>query len=343
MSGSSRTRGFRAGVTGALVCSVALVLGGCGLVSTKEDRKFAEKLADEHYPGVLEIIGARKLIPQGGGSEITFSVADDRDAVVRIRVDAEAGTCNTHACAKVLDDAVKSARSEAARLRLMTRTFKSCGYEVIGIEPSSGGLWIVASPTNATVTRVLADIGSCVRRWVEADEEQGRPAQARGAWVNLASPAAAARRPAGKKSQPTAMRLSETPLLASLQSHPYYLASYSMTDGRIDTTGSARIVRPFETQQEFSRTVQEAVKTHLRASYPSVQVSDLQGVWSLEPGTVDRLTGYVLYCERPDGKQRCLGDQAVLVTTDVRGNPLGKPRPVGKVREGRGPLQLPAG
>ncbi|MFJ6462431.1 SCO7460 family lipoprotein [Streptomyces sp. NPDC091387] len=338
-SGTPRRIGAR--LTGALMCSVALVLGGCGVLTTKEDRRFAETLADEHYPGVLRVVEVRKLFPQAGGSEVAFSVTGDPDAVVRIRVDAAAGTCHTHDCRKVLDDAVGRGRSEAARLRLLTRTFRSCGHEVIGVEPSSGAPWIVASPTDATVSRVLDDIGSCVRRWVEEDGHSGGTAHARGASVNIASPAAARRRPAGKKSQPTAMRLSETRLLASLQSRPYFVASYSASQGRIDTTGSARIVQPFETRQRFAATVGAAVRARLRASYPNVRMSAYQGVWRLEPGTVDRLTGYVLYCERPDGEKRCLGDRAVVVTTDARGEPVGEVREAGKVREGRGPLRLP--
>lgn len=237
MGGPSGTRRVRAGVTGALVCAVALTLAGCGVVSTKEDRRFAEKLAEAHYPGVLRVIGARTLFPQSGGSEITFAVADDPDAVVRMRVDAEAGTCNTHACKGVLDDAVERGRSEAAGLRVLIRTFRSCGYEVVGVEPSSGAPWIVASLTNATVTRVLADIGSCVRKWKEPDTRGDRPAGRPGASVNLASPSVAGNRPAGNKSQPTAMRLSETRLLAALQSRPYYAASYTAADGRLDTAG----------------------------------------------------------------------------------------------------------
>ncbi|WUW26083.1 hypothetical protein OG521_37100 [Streptomyces sp. NBC_01463] len=341
MGGPPGTRRFRAGVTGALVCAVALTLAGCGVVSTKEDRRFAEKLAEAHYPGVLRVIGARTLFPKSGGSEITFAVADDPDAVVRMRVDAEAGTCNTHACKGVLDDAVERGRSEAAGLRVLIRTFRSCGYEVVGVEPSSGAPWIVASLTNATVTRVLADIGSCVRKWKEPDTRGDRPAGRPGASVNLASPSVAGNRPAGNKSQPTAMRLSETRLLAALQSRPYYAASYTAADGRLDTAGRARIVRPFATQQRFARTAQQAVRTQLLATHPRVQVSEFSGVWSLEPGTVDRLTGYVLYCEEPDRDKRCLGDKAVVVTTDVRGNPVGQPRPVGTVRQGRGPLRLP--
>lgn len=341
MNGSSGTRRLGAGLTGALMCAVALVLGGCGVLSTKEDRRFAEELADAHYPGLLHVIAARKLFPQAAGSEVSFSVADDPDAVVRIRVDAEAGTCNTHPCQGVLDDAVARGRSEAARLRVLITTFDDCGHEVIGVEPSSGAPWIVASPSNATVTQVLRDIGTCVRRWTEADAQSGGTAHARGASVNIASPSAARHRPAGRKPEPTAMRLSETPLLAALQSRPYFVASYSASRGRIDTTGSARIVQPFEARERFAATVQAAVRERLRASHPDVVVSEFQGVWRLEPGTVDRLTGYVLYCERPDGQKRCLGDRAVVVTTDVRGEPVGALREIGKVREGRGALRLP--
>ncbi|MFD0020001.1 SCO7460 family lipoprotein [Streptomyces sp. NPDC058382] len=341
MDGSSGRRGLGAGLTGMLMCTVALMLGGCGVLSTKEDRGFAEKLADEHYPGVLEVIEVHKLFPQAGGSEVVYSVAGDADAVVRIRVDAKAGTCNTHPCRKVLDDAVARGRTEADRLRLLIRTFESCGHEVIGVEPSTGAPWVVASPTNATVTRVLQDLGSCVRRWADADARYGGTANARGASVNIASPAVAEHRPAGRNSHPTAMRLSERSLLAALQSRPYYAAGYPASRGRVDTTGSARIVQPFETRQRFAATVQRAVKEQLSATYPNVQVSGYDGVWRLEPGTVDRLTGYVLYCERSDGEKRCLGDRAVLVTTDVRGRPVGEFRPVGKVREGRGPLRLP--
>lgn len=340
MGGSSGTRGFGAGAAGALVCSVALMLGGCAAVSTKEDRRFAEELAETYHPGDLRVIGADKLFPKAGGSEITFSVTDDPDAVVRMRVDAEAGTCNTHSCRGVLDDAVERGRQEAARLRVLVDTFKDCGHEVIAVEPSSGAPWIVASLTDESVTRVLKDIGSCVRRWREADSGKDRSA-VRGASVNLASPSVAQERPAGKASQPTAMRLSATPLLAALQSHPYYIAGYTATDGRIDPAGRARIVRPSESRREFARTVHRAVEARLRTSYPRVQVSDYDWVWRLEPGTVERLTGYVLYCEEPDGEKTCLGDQAVVVTTDVHGAPVGELRPVGRVREGRGPLRLP--
>lgn len=132
--------------------------------------------------------------------------------------------------------------------------------------------------------RARGDIGSCVRRWTEADARSGGTAHARGASVNIASPAVAQRRPAARTSRPTAMRLSETRLLATLQSRPYFVASYSAARGRIDTAGSARIVQPFETRQRFAATVRAAVLEQLRLSHPHVRVSEFQGVWRLEPG-----------------------------------------------------------
>ncbi|MGW2659143.1 SCO7460 family lipoprotein, partial [Streptomyces sp. NPDC001478] len=163
MGGVRGRHGTRAGMAGALLCSVALLLSGCGVLDTKDDRRYAEKLADEHYPGMLRVIGARTLFPQSEGSEISFAVADDPDAVVRLRVDAGKGTCNSHPCLGVLDEAVTRGRAEARRLRLMIRTFAACGYEVIAYEPASGAPWIVGSLTNDTVKATLADIGACVR------------------------------------------------------------------------------------------------------------------------------------------------------------------------------------
>lgn len=70
-------------------------------------------------------------------------------------------------------------------------------------------------------------------------------------------------------------------------------------------------------------------------------VTGYQGVWRLEPGTVDRLKGYVLFCEGPVDPRGCLGDHAVAVTADLQGNPVGEFQMIRNVREGRGPLRLP--
>lgn len=71
-------------------------------------------------------------------------------------------------------------------------------------------------------------------------------------------------------------------------------------------------------------------------------MSTYQWIWRLEPGRVDRQTGYVLFCPEPDERGRCVNsDDAALVTTDEHGNPVGKVRLVHDVREGTGMLRLP--
>ncbi|WP_330242051.1 SCO7460 family lipoprotein [Streptomyces sp. NBC_00525] len=342
MGGSRGRRRAGVSVAGVLTGALALALTGCGVVTTtKEDRAYAEKLAETHYPGLLRVIEAHTLIPEASGSEVVFAMTDNPDAVVRIRVDAEAGTCNTHGCREVLDKAVERGRQEGAAVRALVDTFRRCGHEVLAVDPQTGAPWIAASLTNSTVSTLIADLGGCARQWKEAAPRSDGDA-VKGASVNVVSPSVAAKRRKAPKSQPTAMRLSGSSLRASLGSHAYYSVGYGAKDGRVDpSSGSARIVRPFKERQEFAAAVHSAVADRLRADHPRVQVSDFEWVWRLEPGTVDRVTGYVLYCEEPDGEKSCLGDLAVLVTTDLEGNPVGELRHVGKVREGRGPLRLP--
>lgn len=340
MAGSRRRR-LRAGIIAALSGSLALLLGACGVLSTDEDRQLAQELSEKHFPGQLKVIGAHTLFPGTGGSEITFSVTDDRDAVVRLGVDSEKGTCDYKACEQAMGDAITRGRTEAAGSRVLRDTFKACGYEVIAVDRTGGAPYIVARPTNPTVTQVITEVGACVQRWVTAGGTQGQLAKKGGVAVNLVSPRVAARRDLGKESWPTTMRLSHSGLLASLAERPYFSVGYDIVEGRVDTKGRARIVRPLELKEEFGRTVEKAVREKLRPTYPQVRTTVYAGMWRLEPGTVDRQTGYVLFCERPAGKKRCLGDHAVVVTTDVRGNVLGEPRIERDIREGRGALRLP--
>ncbi|NEE45197.1 hypothetical protein G3M55_11340, partial [Streptomyces sp. SID8455] len=103
-----------------------------------------------------------------------------------------------------------------------------------------------------------------------------------------------------------------------------------------------RAVRPFKESQAFGKTVQDAVREELRATYPNVVMSTYQWVWRLEPGRIDRQTGYLLFCPEPGERGRCdNSDDAVLVTADEHGNPVGKIRIVHDVREGTGALRLP--
>ncbi|MET9704233.1 SCO7460 family lipoprotein [Streptomyces griseus] len=344
MAGSCR-RGWRAGLTGALAGSLAVLLGACGVVDTKDDRRAAEELAEKHFPGQLRAIGARTLFPGSGGSEVTFAVTDDRDAVVRLRIDtdrADGGTCDREDCADVLAEAVRRGRQQAEDFRTLKGAFDACGYEVVALGPTGTPPYVVAELTNATVTRVLGEIGECVQRWVTASGADSTLAKAQASYVNVVSPSVADRRDRGQASWPTVMRLTRSDLLGSLTKHAYYSASYEIAAGRVDTTGSARVVRPFRERQEFGDTVQNAVKEQLRATYPRVVMSTYQWIWRLEPGRVDRQTGYVLFCPEPDARGQCVNsDDAALVTTDEHGNPVGRIRLVHDVREGTGALRLP--
>ncbi|MET7871204.1 SCO7460 family lipoprotein [Streptomyces cyaneofuscatus] len=338
----SRRRQWRAAATCVLAGSLVALLGACGVVTTKEDRRAAVELADKHFPGQIKAIGARTLFPGTGGSEVTFAVADDRDAVVRLRINADKGTCDSKECAGVLAETVARGRAEAAAYRTLRDAFDACGYEVIALGPTGTPPYVVAELTNATVRRVLADIGGCVQRWVTASGADTPLAKAKASYVNVVSPAVAGKRDRGKDSWPTLLRLTRSDLVASLTKHTYHSASYDIVDGRVDTTGSARVVRPFKESQAFGKTVQDAVREELRATYPNVVMSTYQWVWRLEPGRIDRQTGYLLFCPEPGERGRCVNsDDAVLVTADERGNPVGKIRIVHDVREGTGVLRLP--
>ncbi|CAM5365389.1 SCO7460 family lipoprotein [Streptomyces griseus] len=341
----SRRRGWRAALTGTLAGSLVVLVGACGVVDTKDDRRAAEELAEKHFPGQLRAIGARTLFPGTGGSEVTFAVTDDRDAVVRLRIDtdqADQGLCDRKDCAGVLAEAVKRGRQQADDFRTLKGAFDSCGYEVIALGTTGAAPYVVAELTNATVTKVLGEIGECVQRWVTASGADSALAKGRASYVNVVSPSVADRRDRGKDSWPTVMRLTRTDLLASLTKHTYFSASYDFEAGRVDTTGRARVVRPFREREKFGETVQNAVKEQLRATYPRVVMSTYQWIWRLEPGRVDRQTGYVLFCPEPGARGQCVNpDDAALVTTDEHGNPVGKIQLVHDVREGTGALRLP--
>ncbi|MEU3055383.1 SCO7460 family lipoprotein [Streptomyces griseus] len=341
----SRRRWWRAALTGTLAGSLVVLVGGCGVVDTEDDRRAAEELAEKHFPGQLRAIGARTLFPGSGGSEVTFAVTDDRDAVVRLRIDTDQTDqrrCDRKDCAGVLAEAVKRGRQQADDFRTLKGAFDACGYEVVALGTTGAAPYVVAELTNATVTKVLGEIGECVQRWVTASGADSALAKARASYVNVVSPSVADRRDRGKDSWPTVMRLTRTNLLASLTKHAYFSASYEIEAGRVDTTGRARVVRPFREREKFGKTVQNAVKEQLRATYPRVVMSTYQWIWQLEPGRVDRQTGYVLFCPEPEAGGRCVNsDDAALVTTDEHGNPVGKIRLVHDVREGTGTLRLP--
>ncbi|MDJ0464265.1 hypothetical protein [Streptomyces sp. H27-C3] len=136
--------------------------------------------------------------------------------------------------------------------------------------------------------------------------------------------------------------MTDSRLLAALSGRPYYRVGYTWRDGRVDPgSGVASLVRSFAEPERFGEAVRKNLAPRLRQSYPEAVLSTYTGVWQLVPGRVERLKGYALFCDRPDGSKRCLGRHAVAVTTDLEGYPVGEPKVIRDVRIGNGSLRLP--
>ncbi|MEU2067866.1 hypothetical protein [Streptomyces anulatus] len=86
--------------------------------------------------------------------------------------------------------------------------------------------------------------------------------------MNVVFPSVADRRDRGKESWPAVLRPTWPDLVTSLTKQAYFLASYGIEAGRVDTASSSRAVRPFRESQKFGDTVQDAVKEQLRATSP---------------------------------------------------------------------------
>ncbi|WP_308401264.1 SCO7460 family lipoprotein [Streptomyces sp. AC512_CC834] len=328
---------------------VGLLATGCAAFDTDDDVRRARELADELYPGELEVVGARILFPQTSGSEVTLSLAGDPDAAVRFRVDAANDRCDGGpSCTDALREAVDRARREAGNLRAMRGAFDGCGHPVLATDEKLAAPWIEARVTDETVDDVLTRVGACAQRWVAARAAQAPKGTPEWVTVNFAAPGTAEDLPAAKSALPTVVRFTHGPRLAALAHRPYYVAAFPVGDdaGHTVDAGSARlrIVSPFEERQAFSRRVDASVLPALRATYPDAVTSGGagMGVWRLERGTVSRMRGYVLFCERPpaDGK-RCLGDLAALVTSDPKGRDAEVVRILTDIRDERGVLRLP--
>jgi hypothetical protein len=342
-------RGRRRLAAGLVAALLAMPATGCAAFSTGDDEQRARELAEELFPGELTVIGARILFPESTGSEITFSVVGNPDAVVRLRIDAAKNRCEGRTgCAAALRKAVGQARRDAARMRTMLDAFENCGYRVLATDEKWREPWVEAQPTNADVGDVVAGIGACVQRWVTAGARRQATPLPRWVSVQLAAPQTVRGLPAAKHTQPTSLRLSDRRRLAALEKRPYYVISYPFAQDdahRVDTASAQmRIVSPLEVRQAFSRRVEAGVLPQLRATYPHAVTTGGAGlgVWMLQPGTVDRVRGRVLFCRRPpaDGK-RCMGDAAAVVIADADGDSASVTGVLTDIRDEHGVVRLP--
>lgn len=328
------------------VTVLALLVSGCGVLSTKEDRQRAQELAEAVYPGELRVLGARTLFPETTGSEVTYALRDDPDAFVRLRVDAGDDRCGGRPCARALRDARRQGEAAAAEWRAMKAEFAGCGYEVHAATVVRGMVtdpWIAQALTNDNVTDVLAGVGACLEsysRSLPAGQTAGRTSIT----VHIAHPSTVRDLPAARKDEPTLVRKTHPELGATLAGRASYAVTYAWREGVVrPETGTARIVQPFKERQKFKEQVHASAAEWLRDTHPDAKVSPgYGGAWSLRPGRVDRLRGWVLFCKGPaEQEERCLGNHALAVTVDLEGRLVGEPTVFDDVREGRGALRLP--
>ncbi|MFF2774766.1 SCO7460 family lipoprotein [Streptomyces sp. NPDC058052] len=337
----------RQGTARRLAGALALVLAGagltgCGTFSTDDDRKRAVEIAERVAPGVLEVVDVRGLFPQSGGAEVSFRIAGDADAVVRLRVDAEKDDCEGRSCDDRLTAALAEARREAEGFRVLRREFAACGYEVHGLSADGTGPWIAARFDADTARSVVASVGECLRRWTRARGTAPAPYTS----VKVAPPERVADLP-DSPGRPTLMRLTADRRLGALGRGTYHRVGFGPGPGGIDPdSGEVDLVQPFDERQRFGEAVRAAARTWLRTEaaprLPEAVTAEFTGVWKLVPGRVDRVGGWVLYCERPEGERPvCLGRHALAVTAGLDGSLAADPVVHHGIRDGNGPLGLP--
>ncbi|MFH8724715.1 SCO7460 family lipoprotein [Streptomyces termitum] len=332
-------------LAGALALVLAAVgAAGCGTFDTGDDEKRAVEVAERVAPGRLAVIGARPLFPEAGGSEVTFRIADDAEAFVRLRVDAEKADCEGRPCEDRLRDALARAGREAADFRVLRREFEACGHPVRGLSADGTGPWVAAPVGAETVRPLVASLGDCLERWARArTRDGGAPPAALS--VKVVPPERAAGRAGEDTGRPALLEFTSADRLAALGRGAYHRVSYRFGPGGIDReSAEVGVVRPFEERQRYEKAVRASAQEWLRSrgGLPEAVTADFSTVGSLLPGRVDRFGGWLLFCERPEGERPvCLGRHALAVTAGPDGRLTGEPRVFRDVREGNGPLVLP--
>lgn len=295
----------------------------------RKSLKYVRRVADRHYRGGLRVIGSRSLFPRSAGVEVSFALSDDPDAVVVLE-DVDKGACQGEPCGPALTRAVASARAEAARWRSLSAAFERGGYPVIGLETFNGAFdpWVVAAPTNATVTALIGVLADCAREYAQAMADNGSPLTDE-VTVNVITPAGAKGRPKRKRRVPTLAYMESDALLMALEERhdtTAYTVHFPIVDGRIDPdAGSLSIDLPSTLAQARDETLTATVESRLRVIHP--EASDIMPMWRLmaEPGTVDRIRQYVTFqCDLEPSRTPQLSERAVAVTTDLEGNLLGQ-------------------
>lgn len=301
-------------IAGAVVGSAAAWLG---LTTTRRDRGTAVRVGERACPGRLRVVAARTLFPRTTGSEITFALTDDPDAVARVRV--ERGTLGEEA----VREAVALARTRADTWRHLSAAFRSGGYDIHGLGSLVADPWVCDDITNDTVRAVLDRLAACAGGTAPGS-------------VLVAAPDVVLRLPPPDPGVPTLLRLTERRRLAALSGHRAYHRVWYDPRG-----ASVSVVRPFEEQRRYDAAVEASAGEWLATALPGAAVTAAMSVSRLVPGRADRVRGYVVFRDASPDDPVSPGNHALLVTTDLAGRLTAAPTVLRDVREGRGPLRLP--
>lgn len=301
------------------------VMGALAGLRSRGDRRRAAALGREVFPGRLKVLGSRTLFPQAAGSEVFLGLADDADAVVRLRVEDDLPAEDA------LREAVARALGDAAAWRTLKSAFAEGGYEIHALERLVARPWVSVEVTNENVAEVTAALAACLDRW-----QPGEP----GADVFVAPPAALPGLPRAKAGLPEPLGLTATPRLAVLAGRrPYLRLSRDPAGGP-----ALSLELPFPLRESYTAAVSASVTRWLAGAFPGtedVAVTRVMGAGRLLPGRVDRIEGHVLFRDEPLENRFGLGKHALRVVTDLDGTLIGEPAVLRDVRDENGVLTIP--
>ncbi len=315
-----------------------LIIGvlGAGLRATvtRKHVRAARKAADAAFPGLLRVLGSRTLFPASTGSEVTFALADDPDAVVRLRIESGAEDLGP-----ALRAAVARGRRLAGELRCLLAAFADGGHPVVAVDANQHRPWVAVDLTNDTVTARITQLGHCAREWTARHTRLTSATELASAVqvVIVSSPVVAALPDPGPE-LPTSARLCDPARLRALRAAPAFLARYPIGDL---TPSHLYPSRSDDGRREFEARVRAQAVEWLRANAPGAVVTRPASLWSLVPGRVDRSTGHVLFADPPPRGTRPQDNHALAVTVDHDGTFTAPPVMHRDVRDAHGAVRLP--
>ncbi|MEV4311230.1 hypothetical protein [Actinocrispum sp. NPDC049592] len=295
------------------------LLAACGVGDAKADVRTAQELADRLFPGQLTVIGSRSLFPQDTGSEVTFAVRGDPDAIVRLAVRSDKTDID-----QKMRDAVDLGRAQAAELRTALKVFRDCGHEIVGIGEipfvnTSFNLtvWIASPITNTTVTRLIGSLDDCVVKWRDARSNSESPWRSKVGNITLNILSAQQPPTLPITTGPTYQKLTDRSLAEVLAGSPHH--SGLITPGR----SLGDVLAPamsFDEGQKFGAAMETAARDWLAAAIltPKPRLGRYLSTGNrLLPGTADKMRTYVTVCFSPSEKLPCPDEGAIALTVDL--------------------------